>query len=216
FTSTCWSARGLAQAPPSSGASRRNRRRARPRAAQRECAFARREPLEMSEQGIGASMLRKEDDRLLRGRGQFVADLRLAGMRDVAFVRSPAAHANIRDIVVPSTAHGAVFTAKDLVGVKPIRAVSALSGFKISEQPALASGKVRHVGELVAMCVASTRADAEDVAAAVRLDLDELPAVSDMLAGREAGAPLLHEPWGDNVFLETHVEVDIAKAFDAP
>jgi carbon-monoxide dehydrogenase large subunit len=170
----------------------------------------------MSEQGIGASMLRKEDDRLLRGRGQFVADLRLAGMRDVAFVRSPAAHANIRDIVVPSTAHGAVFTAKDLVGVKPIRAVSALPGFKISEQPALASGKVRHVGELVAMCVASTRADAEDVAAAVRLDLDELPAVSDMLAGREAGAPLLHEPWGDNVFLETHVEVDIAKAFDAP
>ena len=170
----------------------------------------------MSEQGIGASMLRKEDDRLLRGRGQFVADLRLAGMRDVAFVRSPAAHANIRDIVVPSTAHGAVFTAKDLVGVKPIRAVSALPGFKISEQPALASGKVRHVGELVAMCVASTRADTEDVAAAIRLDLDELPAVSDMLAGREAGAPLLHEPWGDNVFLETHVEVDIAKAFDAP
>ena len=170
----------------------------------------------MSEQGIGASVLRKEDDRLLRGRGQFVADLRLAGMRDVAFVRSPVAHANIRDIVVPPTAHGAVFTAKDLVGVKPIRAVSALSGFKISEQPALASGKVRHVGELVAMCVAATRADAEDVAASVRLDLDELPAVSDMLAGREAGAPLLHEPWGDNVFLETHVEVDIAKALDAP
>lgn len=170
----------------------------------------------MSEQGIGARVLRKEDDRLLRGRGQFVADLRLAGMRDVAFVRSPVAHANIRDIVVPSTGTGAIFTAKDLVGVKPIRAVSGLPGFKISEQPALASGKVRHVGELVAMCVGATRADAEDVAASVRLDLDELPAVSDMLAGREAGAPLLHESWGDNVFLETHVEVDIAKALAAP
>jgi carbon-monoxide dehydrogenase large subunit len=170
----------------------------------------------MSEQGIGASVLRKEDDRLLRGRGQFVADLRFAGMRDVAFVRSPVAHANIRDVIVPPTASGAVFTAKDLVGVKPIRAVSGLPGFKISEQPALASGKIRHVGELVAMCVASTRADAEDVAAAVRLDLDELPAVSDMLAGRGAAAPLLHESWGDNVFLETHVEVDIAKAMGAP
>ena len=170
----------------------------------------------MSEHGIGASVLRKEDDRLLRGRGQFVADLRFAGMRDVAFVRSPVAHANIRDIVVPSTVAGAVFTAKDLVGVKPIRAVSGLPGFKISEQPALASGKVRHVGELVAMCVAATRADAEDIAAAVRLDLDELPAVSDMLAGRGAAAPILHEAWDDNVFLETHVEVDIAKALDAP
>ncbi len=66
------------------------------------------------------------------------------------------------------------------------------------------------------MCVAATRADAEDVAASVRLDLDELPAVFDMLAGRAAGAPLLHESWGDNVFLETNVEVDIAKALDAP
>ena len=82
----------------------------------------------MSEQGIGASVLRKEDDRLLRGRGQFVADLRLAGMRDVAFVRSPVAHANIRDIVIPSTANGAVFTAKDLVGVKPIRREGAREG----------------------------------------------------------------------------------------
>jgi carbon-monoxide dehydrogenase large subunit len=178
---------------------------------------AAREPLrQRSGQGIGASVLRKEDDRLLRGRGQFVADLRFAGMRDVAFVRSPVAHAHIRDVVVPPAHDGAVFTAQHLVGVKPIRAVSALPGFKVSEQPALASGKVRHVGELVAMCVAATRADAEDIAASIRLDLDELPAVYDMLAGRAAGAPLLHESWGDNVFLQTDVEVDIAKALDAP
>ena len=111
---------------------------------------------------------------------------------------------------------GDVFTADDLVGVKPIRAVSGLPGFKISEQPPLAAGKVRHVGELVAMCVAATRADAEDIAASVRLDLDELPAVHDMLAGRAKGAPLLHESWGDNIFLETNVEVDIAKALARP
>lgn len=170
----------------------------------------------MSEHGVGAPVLRKEDDRLLRGRGQFVADLRLAGMKDVAFLRSPLAHANIRGVDIPSAHRGDVFTADDLAGVKPIRAVSGLPGFRISEQPPLAAGKVRHVGELVAMCVAATRAEAEDIAALVQLDLDELPAVHDMLAGREKGAPLLHESWGDNIFLETNVEVDIAKALHAP
>jgi carbon-monoxide dehydrogenase large subunit len=170
----------------------------------------------MSEHGVGAPVLRKEDDRLMRGRGQFVADLRLPRMQDVAFVRSPLAHANIRGVDIPPAHRGDVFTADDLAGVKPIRAVSGLPGFKISEQPPLAAGKVRHVGELVAMCVAATRADAEDIAASVRLDLDELPAVHDMLAGRAKGSPLLHEAWGDNIFLETNVEVDIAKALNAP
>ncbi len=170
----------------------------------------------MSEHGVGAPVLRKEDDRLMRGRGQFVADLRLPRMQDVAFVRSPLAHANIRGIDIPSAHRGVIFTATDLAGVKPIRAVSGLPGFKISEQPPLATGKVRHVGELVAMCVAATRAEAEDLAASVRLDLDELPAVHDMLAGRAKGAPLLHESWGDNIFLETNVEIDITKALHAP
>ena len=170
----------------------------------------------MTEQGVGAPVLRKEDDRLMRGQGQFVADLRLAGMQDVAFVRSPLAHAHIRGIVIPPAHQSSVFTASDLAGVKPIRAVSGLAGFKVSEQPALATGKVRHVGELVAMCVAATRAKAEDIAALVRLDLDELPAVHDMLEGRAPGAPLLHEAWGDNVFLETNVEVDISTALNAP
>jgi carbon-monoxide dehydrogenase large subunit len=170
----------------------------------------------MSEHGVGAPVLRKEDDRFLRGRGQFVADLRLPRLADVAFVRSPLAHARIRGIDIPEAHRDAVFTADNLAGIKAIRAVSGLPGFKISEQPALAEGKVRHVGELVAMCVAATRADAEDIAASVRLDLDELPAVHNMLAGRAPGAPLLHEAWGDNIFLETNVEVDIARALQAP
>ncbi len=138
-------------------------------------------------QGVGARLPRKEDDRLMRGRGQFVADIRLAGLQDVAFVRSPLAHARLRGIHVPERFRGSVFTASDLVGVTPIRAVSGLPGFKISEQPVLATGKVRQVGELVAMCVAPTRAEAEDIAAAVTLDLDELPAVHDMLKARESG-----------------------------
>jgi carbon-monoxide dehydrogenase large subunit len=81
-----------------------------------------------------------------------------------------------------------------------------LPGFKVSDQPALARGKVRQVGELVAMCLAESRAEAEDIAARVTLEFEELPAVHDMLEGRKPGAPLLHEHWGDNIFLETFVE----------
>lgn len=170
----------------------------------------------MVEQGVGARLLRKEDDRLMRGRGEYVADIRLAGMQDVAFVRSPLAHARIRGISIPPEYKGKVFTAADLTGVKPIRAVTTLPGFKISEQPVLAAGKVRQVGELVAMCLGRTRAEAEDIAASVTLDLEELPAVHDMLKAREPDTPLLHESWGDNIFLETFTSVNIEKAFDAP
>src|SRR3954465_9593800 len=138
-------------------------------------------------QGVGARLLRKEDDRLMRGRGQFVADLRFAGMQDVAFLRSPLAHARLHAVTVPDAHKGAVFSAADLANVKPIRAVSGLRGFKASDQPALATGKVRYVGELIAMCVAPTRAEAEDIASVVAVDLEELPAVYDMLGAREPG-----------------------------
>ncbi|MDW9852008.1 molybdopterin-dependent oxidoreductase [Sinorhizobium meliloti] len=167
-------------------------------------------------QGVGASVLRKEDDRLLRGRGQFVADIRLAGMKDVAFVRAPLAHAKLIGVHVPDQIRERVVIAADLAGVKPIRAVSGLAGFKPSDQPVLAFEKVRQVGELLAMCVADTRAEAEDVAAMVELDLEELPAVHDMLEARKPGSALLHENWGDNVFLETFVDINFEAALDAP
>jgi len=170
----------------------------------------------MAGQGIGVSLLRKEDDRLLRGRGEFVGDIRLPGMRDVAFVRSPLAHARIRAIRIPPQYRDSVFVAADLKDVKPIRAVSGLTGFKASDQPILASDKVRQVGELIAMCVADTRAEAEDIAAAVEVDFEELPAVHDMLLARQPGSALLHEHWGDNVFLETFVDVNMEAAYDAP
>jgi aerobic carbon-monoxide dehydrogenase large subunit len=156
----------------------------------------------MSGHGVGASVLRKEDDRFLRGRGQYVADFRIPGTREVAFVRSAVAHARIRSVHVPEAHRDAVFTAKDLTGVKPIRAATALPGFKHSSEPILAHDKVRYVGELIAICVADSRAQAEDIAAAVVVDYDELPAVVDMLAARAPDAPLVHEDWGDNVFIE--------------
>jgi aerobic carbon-monoxide dehydrogenase large subunit len=165
----------------------------------------------MTQKGIGARLARKEDRRFLRGRGEFVGNIRLPGMLEVAFLRSPMAHGVIRSISKPRGKENLVFTAEDLKGVKPIVASSALKGFKASEQPVLASGKVRQVGELVAMCVAPTRAEAEDLADQTELELEELPAVVDMLAARTQPPALVHEHWGDNVFLETLWDDDLSE-----
>jgi carbon-monoxide dehydrogenase large subunit len=168
----------------------------------------------MSGHGVGASVARKEDDRFLRGRGQYVADFRLPGAREVAFVRSSVAHGRIRHVHIPDEHKNAVFTAKDLAKVKPIQATTALSGFKHSCEPILALDKVRYVGELVAACVAPSRAQAEDIAATVVVDYDQLRPVVDMLAARRAGTPLVHEEWGDNVFIEFFQGADAAGALD--
>jgi aerobic carbon-monoxide dehydrogenase large subunit len=161
-------------------------------------------------EGIGASLPRKEDDRFLRGRGEFVADIGLPGVLEIAFLRSPVAHARIRAIEKPAGRENHVFTHADLAGVAPIRAVAGLPGFKPSEQPVLAAGKVRYVGEMIAMCVAETRAAAEDLAGEIAVDFEVLPVVVDMLAARRPGAPLVHEAWGDNVVLETLVDDDLS------
>jgi aerobic carbon-monoxide dehydrogenase large subunit len=165
--------------------------------------------------GIGASLRRKEDARFLRGRGQYVGDVRLPGMLEVAFVRSPVAHGKLGVIAKPEGFADRVYTMDDLVGVKPIRAVSGLAGFKPSDQWPLARGKVRQVGETIAMCIAQTRAEAEDLAGQVVVEIDDLPAVVDMLEARSATPPaLVHDEWGDNVFLHTNVRgtVDDVKA----
>ena len=156
----------------------------------------------MTKYGIGASVLRKEDERFLRGRGQYVGDFRLTGMHDVAFVRSPVAHARLHQVCIPDQFRNAVFTAGDLLGVKPILSAPPIKGFKRSYEPILATEKLRYVGEIVAMCIAPTRAQAEDIAAAVTLEFDELPAVTDMLIACQPDAPLVHEDWGDNIFVE--------------
>ncbi len=163
-------------------------------------------------QGVGASLPRLEDDRLLRGRGRFIADIKLPGMLDVAFVRSPVAHARVRSVAKPGQMAGSVFVSADLVGVSGIRADSGLPGFKSSVEPILAWDKVRFVGEPLAACVAGSRAEAEDIADLVMLELDELPAISEMTRACDADAPLVHEGWSENVFLETFVETNFAVA----
>ena len=163
----------------------------------------------MSKAGIGSSVLRKEDDRFLRGRGEYVGDVRLVGTQEVAFVRSPVAHARLTGIQIPERYHDVVFTAQHLIGVKPIVSAPPIKGFKPSEEPILAVDKVRFAGEIVAMCLAPTRAEAEDIAEAVTLELDELPVVTDMLAACEPVTPLVHEEWGDNIFVQFFQDGDI-------
>ncbi|MGY4471773.1 CO/xanthine dehydrogenase Mo-binding subunit [Bradyrhizobium sp. LB9.1b] len=77
------------------------------------------------EQGVGASVRRKEDARFLEGKGEYLADLQVPGMAEVAFLRSPVAHAHIRGIEIPEQYRDQVFVAADLAFAAPIVAVSA-------------------------------------------------------------------------------------------
>lgn len=163
--------------------------------------------LAATKKGVGARLRRKEDWRHLRGRGRFVGDIRMPGMLEVAFVRSPCAHGKLREIVVPDEYRDQVFTARDFPSVKPIVAVPKIDGFKYSEHPPLATDRVRFAGEPVAMVVAPTRAMAEDIADSVMLDIEELPAVVDAEAATRPGAPLIWEAWGDNVYVARSTEV---------
>ena len=159
----------------------------------------------MNERGIGARVLRNEDDRFLRGRGQYVRDVALTGMWHAAFVRSTIAHGRLKSVDVPPASRGRVFTAKELEGLNPVRAVSSLPGYKPSDFPILATDKVRYVGEPVAVAVAPTRAEAEDLAQEVSVEAEGLEAVVDALQARRNGSVLVHHEWGDNIVHQANV-----------
>lgn len=161
----------------------------------------------MPGQGIGHAVLRVEDRRFLEGRGEYLADLNIPDALDLAFVRSPVAHARLRGLQIPEAAREQVFAAEHIGFVKPIVAVSAAPGFRYSEYPPLARGKLRFVGEMVAMCIAQTRAEAEDIAQACELDIDELPAVWDIDVALAEGAPKVHDDWPDNRYVTTEIKV---------
>jgi aerobic carbon-monoxide dehydrogenase large subunit len=160
----------------------------------------------MSPKGIGARLQRKEDKRHLFGRGQFTSDIRVSNLHDVAFLRSPIAHGRILRIDVPEEIRNNVVLAADLVGTKPIRAVTDAPGFNASDYPLLADDKVLFVGQPIAMCIARSRAEAEDMAQQIDIEFEEFPAVVDMLEALEPDSPLLHESWGNNLFLKREFE----------
>jgi aerobic carbon-monoxide dehydrogenase large subunit len=159
--------------------------------------------------GIGASVKRREDGRLLRGDGRFADDFNAAGQAYVAFVRSPHAHADVLGIDhrAARAVDGVidVFTGRDLVagGVGAIPTLIAERGAGIRSRDGsafaeptwypIALDRVRHVGEPVALVVAETAAAAEDGAAAVVVRYAARPAVANSSAALGDGAPQLHD-----------------------
>ncbi len=160
----------------------------------------------MSDRGVGASIPRKEDDRFLMGTGEFTPDVQVAGMWHAAFNRAPIAHGRLLSVTAPRGAAGQVFSSADMADIRPIRSTASFPGFKGADFPVLARDKVRYAGEQVAIAVAPTRAEAEDIADAIQVEYEALPAVVDMNDGREPSSALVHDHWADNVCCETGFE----------
>jgi carbon-monoxide dehydrogenase large subunit len=154
---------------------------------------------------IGASLLRKEDARHLLGHGMFVADVRIPGVQDVAFVRSPMAHAHVRNIIKPKGAEANVFTLADIGPLNILEAGPELAAHRHSPYPALADDRVRYAGQPIAACLRASRAHAEDLADRVELELDELPAVVDCVAAMQPDSPRVFESWADNAYITSTV-----------
>jgi carbon-monoxide dehydrogenase large subunit len=159
-------------------------------------------------------MTRREDRRLLTGRGQFIADFELPHMLHAVFVRSPLAHARIKviDLSRAAAAPGVVYAlgGPELAQMVPPVPDTQLTlprkwttqvqhKFINPQQPLLSHDKVRHVGEAVAVIVAVSRHAAEDAAQLVGLDLDPLPVVLDPEAALSAGATIVHDRFGTNM-----------------
>ena len=167
---------------------------------------------------MGTAVKRKEDPRLLTGQGRFLDDVKLPGMLHAAFVRSPHAHARIRRIDTAA--------ARALPGVVGIvtgpeareRSGSLRPLIPVPSEPpnyCLAADKARYVGDPVAIVAAVDRATAEDAAALVEVEYEELPAVIDVERAVAPDAPLVFEEAGSNVLWHdvfTYGDVDGAFA----
>jgi carbon-monoxide dehydrogenase large subunit len=147
---------------------------------------------------VGRAIRRVEDPALVTGQGRFTADL--TARHWVRFVRSPNAAGTIASITAPPDA--LVITAADLRAVKKITPMLHKFNYKPVGQSILADGQVRFVGEPVAAVVASSEAEAEDIADLVEVAIDETTAVIDARDALQSGAPQLHAEAPGNVILE--------------
>jgi len=153
---------------------------------------------------IGQSLPRPNTQRLLQGRGTYVDDLRFARLAHVVFYRSPYAHARVRrlDFAKARKAPGvvAVVDGRALAEYCTpwVAVLGHLKGIKSPPQHPIAIDRACWQGEAVAAVVAETRAQAEDAAALIEAEWEELPAVTDMEASL-AGAQVIHPELGDNV-----------------
>ena len=158
---------------------------------------------------IGQPLRRREDARFLTGAGQYTDDVVLPGQTFGVFLRSPFAHARIKSIDTSQAAKApgvvAIFTGADLaeakVGGLPCGwLIHSNDGSPMKEppHPVLAQGKVRHVGDQVALVVAETLLQAKDAAELIEVDYEELPAVIDVTRATTQGVAV-HDEVPDNV-----------------
>jgi len=163
--------------------------------------------------GVGQSVSRKEDPRLLTGGGRYTDDIVLERQAYASVLRSPYAHGELRGIdtgpalALPGVI--AVVTGADLVaaGYNPLPCPLPIKSHDgapliVPDRHALAVGRVRYAGEAVALVVADSRAAARDGAEAIELDVEPLPAVTDLEAAIAPGAPQLHDEAPGNVALD--------------
>ena len=155
---------------------------------------------------VGTALRRREDPRLITGRGTYVEDITLPGTLWCAFVRSPEAHARITSIDASAAREHdgvvAVYTHEDMAGdlQGPLPCGWAPEGVEVkaAEHWPLAAGTVTHVGEAVAVVVGTDRYGVVDAAEDVVVEYDPLPVVTDPEAALQDGSPLVHEALGTN------------------
>jgi carbon-monoxide dehydrogenase large subunit len=161
---------------------------------------------------IGRAVPRPNLGRLTQGRGHYVSDVVLPRMVHVVFVRSPHAHARIREIdaAAAKAAPGviAVVTGAELANVITpwVGVLTHLKGIKSAPQHAIAVDRACWQGEAVAAVVARSRAQAEDARALVAVDYEELTPVTDAETALDAGTPVIHPALGDNLTFERRHE----------
>jgi aerobic carbon-monoxide dehydrogenase large subunit len=169
----------------------------------------------VSATGIGAPVRRKEDHRFITGKGQYTDDINRPGQTYAVFVRSPHAHANIKRIDT-SKLKGRddvfVFTGEDIAKDKVGGLICGWmihskdgSPMKAGPHPALAQGKVRYVGDHVAVVIADTLAEARDAAEQVTVEYEVLPASVDTATTQDPGKPQIHAEAPNNTIYQWHL-----------
>jgi len=170
----------------------------------------------MTNEGFGAAVRRKEDRRFLLGKGNYVDDMVLPNQTYAVFVRSMYAHAKIAKIDSSAAREApgvvAVFTGEDIAadglgGLPCGWLIKNKDGSNMVEpaHPALAQGKVRHVGDPVAMVVATSKVAARAAAALVDITYDVLPAIGLLADATRPGAPVVHDEAPNNLCYDWHI-----------
>jgi aerobic carbon-monoxide dehydrogenase large subunit len=176
--------------------------------------------------GIGQPLRRHEDLRLLTGKGRYTDDIVLPGMAYAAVLRSPVAHARLLKVDAAAARRmpgvllvltGADVAADSLGDVPCLQPLGSRDGSppRATPRPVLAIGKLRHVGQPVALVVAETLLQARDAAEAISIDYEELPAVVDVRSAIAPGAPLLFDHIPGNVVFDWDNDATDAAATDA-